>query len=94
MAKITVTLTAIYDDGKSIKEPGDQISIDDKLAQQLAALGMVVLPVRENRESRENKQAKGKKAAGEGGTESGSGTLPDPDSLDPDDPDANRDEQE
>lgn len=81
MAKITVTLTAIYDDGKSVKEPGDQISIDEKLALQLAALGMVALPVRVGRENRESKQAKNKKPTGEDGAESGFEALPDPDDL-------------
>lgn len=49
MAKITVTLTAVYDDGKSVKGPGDTISVDDKLAKQLASLGMVALPVKESK---------------------------------------------
>lgn len=85
MAKITVTLTAQYDDGKTTKEPGDTISIEEKQAVQLAALGMVVLPVKET------KQPKSKSAKGEAPVEPDGG---DPDALDPDnlDPDALGDE--
>lgn len=43
MAKTTITLTALYDDGKAVKEPGDTVTIDGKIAQQLVGLGMAVL---------------------------------------------------
>lgn len=78
MAKVTVTLTAVYDDGKSIKNPGDQISIDDKLAQRLADLGMVECSTREGR------QPKGKKPVGDDDPEGGGTGATGHDSLDPD----------
>lgn len=78
MAKVTVILTAVYDDGKSVKNPGDQVSMDDKLAMQLADLGMVKLP------AREGKQPKGKKTGEDADPQPGNAPLPDPDTLDPD----------
>lgn len=44
MAKITVTLTASYDDGATTMLPGDTVKIEEKEAVRLADLGMVVLP--------------------------------------------------
>lgn len=58
MAKITVTLTSQYDDGKAVKEPGETISIEEKQAKQLAALGMVTLPVKETKAKAKSKTAK------------------------------------
>lgn len=78
MSKITVTLTAVYDDGKSAKNPGDQISMDDKLARQLAALGMVELPIKEGR------QPKGKKNGEDADSPNGSIGSPDLDALNQD----------
>ena len=90
MAKVTVTLTAQYDDGKSIKNPGDTISLDEKLAARLATLGMVTLAV----EAAAPTIKKGAKKA----DQQQGGNL-DPDNLDPDkmgsdDPDADADGDE
>lgn len=78
MAKVTVTLAAVYDDGKSAKNPGEQISIDDKLAQRLADLGMVEFPAKEGR------PPKGKKPAGEDAPEGGGPDATNTDNFDPD----------
>lgn len=92
MAKVTVTLTAQYDDGKSIKNPGDTISLDEKLAARLATLGMVTLAVEA---AAPTTKKSGKKADQQQGGNLDPDNL-DPDNLDPDkmgsdDPDADAD---
>ena len=44
MAKITVTLNCQMDNGKKVNLPGETVSMDEKQARKLAAMGMVVLP--------------------------------------------------
>lgn len=79
MAKITVTLTAQYDDGKAVKEPGDTISLDEKLASQLADLGMVEWPVKEVKTPK-GKKGKTEEAPGVDDDDAAPG-IPDPDAL-------------
>lgn len=44
MTKITVTLTAVMNDGKVVRQPGERVSLEEKQAMKLASLGMVKLP--------------------------------------------------
>lgn len=89
MAKITVTLTAQYDDGKTVKEPGDTISIEEKQAKQLAALGMVKLSEDDDASAtKPAKKGKGKNAQtappadpGDDDPAGGDPDIPDPDDL-------------
>jgi hypothetical protein len=44
MSKTTVTLTAVLNDGKTVRQPGEKVSMEEGQAKKLAALGMVTLP--------------------------------------------------
>jgi hypothetical protein len=74
--KIDVILTAVLNDGQTVKQPGETVSMDEKQARKLAALGMVKLQVPE----------KPVKKAKNGGSKSvpPRGTVPPPDDDDPD----------
>jgi hypothetical protein len=44
MPKITVVLTAVMNDDKTIRQPGESLALEESQAVRLAALGMVRLP--------------------------------------------------
>lgn len=89
MSKITVILTSAYDDGKTVKGPGDTVSMEERQAKKLATLGMVQIPAPETDDVKTAKQAKGKKAKADAPAASGDN---DPDAAAPSaadlDPDA------
>lgn len=106
MAKITVTLTASYDDGKTTMLPGETVKIEEKEATRLADLGMVVLPDKSPKEQAAQKttkkasKAKGEKAPAKDDAASPESADDDPFTVDPDsmdldalDPDAMGDEE-
>lgn len=60
MPKITVVLTAVMNDGKTIRQPGESLALEETQARRLAALGMVRL-LKAARVAKNGKESAGKR---------------------------------
>ncbi len=69
MAKINVTLRCQFDNGKTVKSPGQTVAMEEKEARKLAAMGMVVLPLEEEQPADSSGQDDKGGKGGEGGGE-------------------------